>query len=141
MANRVYPTAIAAMMKGLVDLDTDDIRLMLVKEAQGFSSLDEFVDDFTGSNIVQRMAAALQNVTITTAGTGATLDADDTTFPAVPASLDNLVVVLYSNEGVDDTARRLLAWIDTGGNIPRVPDGDDIPITFSNATSKILTGV
>jgi ApbE superfamily uncharacterized protein (UPF0280 family) len=36
------------------------------------------------------------------------------------------------------TAQRLIAWYDTGTNLPIVPNGGDINIVHDNGTNKIF---
>jgi hypothetical protein len=36
------------------------------------------------------------------------------------------------------SSQRLVAWIDTGTNLPVVPNGGDVVVAWSNGASKIF---
>lgn len=139
MANVIYPKFLTALQSGAVNLLTADVRVMLVKTAESYDANDEFVGDFSGANIVQRTLAGMAMKTLTEVAGSSVFDAEDVTFTAVPAgSTCNLVIFVH--DGGSDAARRLVAFLDTGTNLPRTTDGDDIPITWSNGADKIWAG-
>lgn len=138
MANRVYPNYAIAAQKGLVDILTDDVRLMIVKAAQAFDPTHEFVSDLTGANIIQRTATGLTGKTLTQVGNNAVFDASEPAdFAAVTAG-DTVILIMYVNNSGDDATSRLVWYGDTGTGVPRATDGGDIPVIFSNAANKIF---
>lgn len=60
------------------------------------------------------------------------------------ANANNHVIVLFQASAVGggadvaQSAQRLIAWIDTGTNIPVVPNGGDVNITWDNGANKIF---
>lgn len=138
MANRVYPNYSIAAQKGLVDILTGDVRLMIVKTAQAFDPTHEFVSDLTGANIVQRTSTGLTGKTLTVVSNDAVFDANEPSdFSAVTAG-DDVILIMYINDSDDDSLSRLVWYCDTGSGIPRTTDGGDIPVTWSNAARKIF---
>lgn len=125
MANVVYPKAKQAMLGGDVALDTDDVRVMLVKSTYTYDGADEFVADLGA--VDNGRSAALGSKTLT----NGTFDAADTTLAATAAEACNALVV-FIHTGSDATAR-LLAFIDTPtSGLPFTPAaGQSVPITFN----------
>ena len=125
MANAVYPKAKQAMLGGDVALDTDDVRVMLVKSTYTYDGTDEFVADL--GSVENGRSAALGSKTLT----DGTFDAADTTLSATGAVACSALVV-FIHTGSDATAR-LLAYIDTPTRgLPFTPAaGQSVPITWN----------
>lgn len=125
MANAVYPKAKQAMLGGDVALDTDDVRVMLVKSTYTYDGADEFVADLGA--VDNGRSAALGSKTLTDGA----FDAADTTLTATDAEACSALVV-FIHTGSDATAR-LLAYIDTPtSGLPFTPAaGQAVPITFN----------
>ena len=125
MANAVFPKAKQAMLGGDVALDTDDVRVMLVKSTYTYDGADEFVADLGA--VDNGRSAALGSKTLT----NGTFDAADTTLTATDAEACAALVV-FIHTGSDATAR-LLAFIDTPtSGLPFTPAAaQSVPITFN----------
>ncbi len=134
MANVLYEKGKAATMRKLVDWVNDDIRCMLVKTSYSFLQSHEFVSDIGGANEVVR-SGAMSGKAVADEGT---FDANDVTFTSVPSSETVGGVVIFSNEGGADSARRLLVFLDTISGIPFTTDGDDVQIVWDDLANKIF---
>lgn len=77
--------------------------------------------------------------------TNGTADAADSTFSAVASNASNHSIIIYQSSAaaggadVAATAQRVIAWIDTGTNLPVVPNGGDVVVTWNNGTDRIFT--
>lgn len=149
MANALYGPGREGFLAGEIDADTAVLKLLLVRHTTGgsqpaFTSTHKFVSDLTGaSHTIAATSAALASKTVT----NGTLDAADLTpaFGSVAAHANNHVLVLIQASAVTGgadvaaTAQRLIAWIDTGTNIPIVPNGGDVNVAWDNGANRIFT--
>lgn len=131
MANALYNKAKESFISQnpSIDLDTDTIKVALVDTGTyTFSAAHQYYSSVTG---VVGTPATLASKTIT----NGVFDAADVTFTAVSgASVEALVV--YKDTGSAATSP-LIAFIDTGTNLPVTPNGGDITIQWN--ASGILT--
>ncbi len=134
MANVLYEKGKASTMRQLVDWVGDDIRCVLVKTSYSFSQTHEFLDDITVGNEVVR-SLAMTGKTVSNDGI---FDAADVTFTSVPTPHTVGSVVIFSNEGGADSARRLLVFLDTIAGMPFVTSGDDVQVVWDELTNKIF---
>lgn len=125
MANVLYNKAKESFISQnpSIDLDTDTIKVALVDTGTyTFSAAHQFYSSVTG---VVGTPATLASKTIT----NGVFDAADVTFTAVTgASVEALVV--YKDTGSSATSP-LIAFIDTGTNLPVTPNGGDITIQWN----------
>lgn len=147
MANALYGPGREGFLAGEIDWDTAVIKVLLVRlTAAGspvFTSTQKFVSDLTATHTIAATSAALSSKTVT----NGTADAGDfaPAFSAVAANAQNHVLVIAQTSAVTGggdvatTAQRLIAWIDTGTNIPIVPNGGDVNITWDNGANRIFT--
>ena len=63
--------------------------------------------------------------------------ADDVTFTSVPTGAAIPYVYVYKDSGVLATSK-VLAKIDTGGNLPVTPNDGDIQVQWDNGANKIF---
>lgn len=146
MANGLYDTAREGFLVGEIDWMDAVIKVALVRLTAGgapvFTASHKFVSDLTATHTIASTSVALTGKS----GTNGIADAADLA-PAflTPASnANNHVYVIFQASaptgGADlaATAQRLIAWIDTGTNIPVVPNGGDVSITWDNGASKIF---
>lgn len=140
MANALFDPGREGFLLAEIDWDTAVFKIALVR-AYTFSAAHKFVSDVTGaSGVLHVTSAALSSKT----GTNGIADAADVTFTAVTANASSHSVLLFQSSAVGGgadvaaTAQRLVAWIDTGTNIPVTPNGGDIIISWDNATNKIF---
>lgn len=147
MANALYGPGREGFALAEIDWDTAVIKAALVRLTAGgapvFTTAHKFVSDLTATHTLASTSGALASKT----GTLGTVDAADLTpaFTAVAANVNNHVVVLFQASAVGGgadvaaAAQRLIAWIDTGTNIPIVPNGGDVNIAWDNGANRIFT--
>lgn len=135
MANAVYPSALKGFMDADIDLLVDDIRAILVDTgAYTYSSAHDFLDDVPGGARIAVSGAMTGKST-----TGGVFDADDVTWTSV-SGVQSEAIVLYKHDGGADSARRLIAYIDTGvTGLPVTPNGGNIITAWDNGANKIFT--
>lgn len=139
MANAVFDSFKTGIMTGLIDLDTGVLKVSLVR-SYTFSAAHVFVSDVTtAGGVLNGTSAALSGVTVT----AGVLDANDTSVTTT-ANATNHYWLLYQASAVTGgadvaaTAQRLVAYFDTGTNIPVVPGTGTVSLTWANTTNKIL---
>lgn len=126
MANALYTKGKEGILNGTIDLDTDNIKAVLIDTADYTvnTSTHDNLDDVAGAARVDTSA----NLTVTV--TGGTVDAADYSF--VAASGDQAeAIILYQDTGVESTSR-LIAYYDTfTSGMPVTPNGGDIDVTVN----------
>lgn len=133
MANALYDKGREGFLDGSIDWDTNDIRIILIDEADDTIDLavDDNLDDRAGAARVAT-SSALGSKTVT----NGVADAADVTFSAVtgdPAeSIDG-----YKHTGTESTSR-LIFNIDTATGLPVTPNGGDITVTWDSGSNKIF---
>jgi hypothetical protein len=134
MSNSLYTKAKQGLISGLIDLDTDDIRALLVDGADYTPNLasHEFLSSIPAGARVA-VSGALQNKSVT----DGVFDADDIVIAAVSGDQFEYVV-LYKHTGSDATAR-LIYLIDTATGLPCTPNGSDITLSWDNGSNKIFS--
>ncbi len=141
MANALFAPGREGFLDGSIDWDTAVIKVALVR-GYTFSSAHKFVSDITGAGgVLAATSAALSSKTVT----NGTADAADVTFTAVAANASNHYLLIFQSSAVTGgadvaaTAQRVIAYIDTGTNIPIVPNGGDVTVAWDNGANKIFT--
>jgi hypothetical protein len=146
MSNALYDPGREGFLDATIDWDTAVIKCALVRltaaGAPAFTASHKFVSDLTATHTIASTSAALSGKTVT----NGVADANDfaPAFAAVAANAQNHVLVLFQASAVTggadvaNTAQRLIAWIDTGTNIPVVPNGGDVNITWDSGANKIF---
>jgi len=147
MVNALYGPGREGFLAGEIDFDTAVIKVALVRLTAGgaavFTSTQKFMSELVVTHTIAGTPATLATKTVT----NGTADAGDLApaFASVASNANNHVLVLYQASavtgGVDvaNTAQRLIAWIDTGTNIPIVPNSGDVNITWDNGVNRIFT--
>jgi len=141
MANALFGPGREGFLDATIDWDTAVIKVALVR-GYTFSSAHKFVSDVTGAGgTLAATSAALSSKTVT----NGTADAADVTFTAVAANASNHYLLIFQSSAVTGgadvaaTAQRVIAWIDTGTNLPIVPNGGDVTVAWDNGANKIFT--
>jgi hypothetical protein len=123
----VYPEALAAFMRGELDLLTLDVYVHLATTAYVYDPAHVTLDDAApaGVGVSSAGGVLLAAKTVGVAGVGA-FDADNVDAPST-------VIVVYAD---DTTDLRLLAWLD--GRSDTTPlrfdaDGGDVPLRWHPA--------
>jgi hypothetical protein len=123
MSNQLYPKAKEGFLGALIDMDTDDIRAVLCRDA--FNANHEFLSSL--GDIVAT-SAQLASPTIL----NGVFDASDLVYPSVGATTSVAFLVLYKSTGTAGTSR-LIAHIDTATGLPVTPDGTNINVSVNAA--------
>jgi hypothetical protein len=140
MANALFNPGREGFLAGEIDWDTAVIKYAWVR-GYTFSAAHKFVSDVTGaSGVLHVTSAALASKTVT----DGIADAADNLISAVASNAGNHSILLFQSSAVTGgadvaaTAQRLIAWIDTGTNLPLVPNGGDVTVAWDNGTNKIF---
>lgn len=140
MSNALFDPGREGFLDGSIDWDTAVIKVALVR-GYTFSASHKFVSDITGAGgTLHVTSSALASKTVT----NGVADAADVTYTAVTANATNHYVLIFQSSAVTGgadvaaTAQRVIAYIDTGTNIPIVPNGGDVTIAWDNGANKIF---
>jgi len=133
MANALYDPGREGFLGGTIDWDTNDIRLILIDEA------DDTIDLVNDNALDDRAAAARVAVSTSLASktiTAGVADAADKTWTAVTGDVSESIDS-YSHTGVESTSF-LIFNIDTATGLPVTPNSGDITVTWDNGANKIF---
>jgi hypothetical protein len=133
MANALYDAGRAGFLEGSIDWDANDIRLILIDEADDTIDLavDDFLDDRAAPARVATSGAFASKTT--TAGVA---DAADVTLTAVTGDVSESIDI-YKHTGTESTSN-LIANVDTATGLPVTPNGGNITVTWDSGASKIF---
>lgn len=133
MANTVYTPAREGHLAGEIDFDTAVIKAALVR-GYTVTASHKFVSDVTtASGVLAATSAALASKTVT----GGTADAADITFTAPTANASGHGVLVFQASAVTGgadvaaTAQRVIAYFDTGTNLPITLNGGDVTVAWN----------
>lgn len=133
MANALYDYGREGFLDGSIDWDTDDIRLILIDEADDTIDLandQDLADRAAGARVATSDALASKTVTAGVA------DAADKTFSTVTGD-EAESIDAYQHTGTEATSR-LICNIDTATGLPVTPNGGDITVTWDSGSNKIF---
>ena len=135
MANALYPRTKPTLL-GAINLLTDTLRAQLVDiGAYGYAVGHQFLSSVPAAARIGT-PGTLAGRTLTTVGTKAVFDADDTLLTAVPAgtgtAAQSEAIVIYRDTG-DAATSDLIAFLDTGTGLPLVTNGGNAVITWDAA--------
>jgi hypothetical protein len=116
----MYPSGLAGIASGAIDLDTSDIRVLAMKTAFTLNLAHDNLDDISADSTGTAVAlAGRSSITPVSPANARALDANDTPLGALPDAGDKLV--LYLHTGVASTST-LIAYLDgfswTAGQSP-----------------------
>jgi len=128
MANLLYPKFKQALLNKTHDLDTDDIRAVLVDAADyTYGAAHDFLDDIAAGGRVA-VSTALTSPTIV----DGVFDTADFSWATVTGDQSE-IIALYNHNGngaAADAARQLVLFMDTGiTGMPITPNGGNINVT------------
>lgn len=130
MASFLYATAKKKLLDADIDLLADTIKAVMLESAYAPVAGDEFLNQVAAGNR-QGTPQTLANKS-TAAGV---FDADDISFPAVPADAACNKVLIYKDTGAEGTSP-LIAVLDM--NLAVTPNGGDIDVAFSSGAERIF---
>lgn len=134
-----FTAAAEGFISGQIDLDTATIKAAFVR-GYTFDATDRFVSDVTGGGgTLNGTSAALANKSIT----GGVFDADDTTVTTTASAVDHGILLFQSSAAaggadVAASAQRVIAYYDTGTDLPVQPGTGATPIIWDSGANKIL---
>jgi len=139
MGNSLYGKGREAFLSGDISWDGDNIKCLLVNTSGGGTTYavaidsDQFHSDIPSAAIV----ATSSNLTNKTVTLGVA-DADNVTFPSVPAGAYSEIeaIIIYKDTGSSATSP-LIAYIDEATGLPVLPNGGDIVVQWDNGANKI----
>ena len=135
MANTLYDKARESFLKGELDWETQNFKVILVDTGAytpSFTAHTALADVAPGSRITPGVA-----LTAKTATNGAA-DANDVTFSAV-SGVNAEALIIYLESGDSNEANmKLIAYIDSATGLPITPNGGDIIVVWDNGTNKIF---
>lgn len=133
MANALFAKGRQSFLEGAINWDTDDIRVILVDT--GAYTVDlaahNALDDIAGGARI-----AVSSTLTSTTTTDGVADATDVSFTSVTGTTVEALVI-YKHTGVEATSL-LIAYMDTGSNLPFTPNGGDVTIQWSSGADKIF---
>jgi hypothetical protein len=140
MASALFNPGREGFLDATIDWDTATIKVALVR-GYTFNAAHKFVSDVTtASGVLAATSGALTGKTVT----DGIADAVDVTFTAVASNAGNHSLLIFQSSAVTGgadvaaSAQRLIGWIDTGTNLPIVPNGGDVTIGWDNGANKIF---
>lgn len=116
MASGWYLPGLAGIMGGTIDLNTDDIRVILVSDSYSFTQTDDYVGgDVSTAELsgVGYSRKALTGEAVSVEGTKAVFDADNVNWASIAAGETIGGIIVYKHVGADDNANPLILWVDT----------------------------
>jgi hypothetical protein len=127
MASAVYPKALISLFKGDIDLETADVKAVLLSASYAYNAAHEFYSDLTG--VVAAETAALASKTFGVVATGV-FDAANATVTAATGD-PAVALALFVDRGGAPTADNLLAYLELSATV--TPNGGDITIAWSDS--------
>jgi len=139
MSNALYDKGREAFGDGAISWSDDDIIAVLVD-----------TNDYTVNKATHQYLSSIPAIARVAGGTlgtkislvdktnvGGIMDAEDTTFVAVTGDISEAVVLCKCNADTFEDSL-LIAYIDTGINLPVTPGGGDIVCRWASTTNKIF---
>jgi hypothetical protein len=138
VTNAVYPAALDGLLTGAIDLDTAVLKAALVR-GYTYDATDTTVADVVATGTLNGTSAALSSVTVS----GGVADASNTTITTT-ASASNHALLLFQASAVTggadvaQSSQRLVAYIDTGTDLPIQPGTGTVSVTWDDGVNKIF---
>ena len=133
MANALYDHGREGFLDGSIDYDTNDIKLVLIDEADDTPALD--TDEDLADIVAGARVAVSGNFAGKTVAAGVA-DANNVTLSAVSGDVSESITI-YADSGVEGTSR-LICNIDTATGLPVTPNGGDITVQWDDGANKIF---
>lgn len=131
MAAELYPAFLRALMKKRIDMEADALVGALLDDSYTYSAAHtHYANDISGAEI---STVALANKNVLDLNDNAAFDADNITFSGVSNGVTVAGIVIYHS-----SSKIPILFRDDADSFPFVSDGSDVPISFSNANSRIF---
>lgn len=133
MANGFYPLGAQKLLNKEIDLNSDTLKVRLVKNTYSYSAAHEFA-----SSIPAITGTTDQTLTTPTITNGV-FDADDITWTAVnPSPAETASAIAVYKFVTNDADSPLLFLFNVITGFPLVTSGSDVPIRWSSGASRIF---
>ena len=140
MANNLFTPGREGLLDQTISLPNGVIKVALTR-SYTFNAAHKFVSDVTGAGAtLAATSTALASKTMT----GGAFNAASVTFSSVAANGSSHGLLIFqssANTGgadVASSAQRLIAWLDTGTNLPITTNGGDIVVTWDTGANKVF---
>lgn len=133
MANSLYDRGRQGFLAGEIDWDANDIRLILIDEADDTIDLaadEDLADRAAGARVATSSAFGTKT---TTAGVA---DAADVTLTSVTGDVSESIDI-YQHTGTESTSL-LICNIDTATGLAVTPNGGNITVQWDSGANKIF---
>lgn len=133
MANALYDRGREGFLAGEIDWDANDIRIILIDEADDTIDLaadEDLADRAAGARVATSSALGTKTVADGVA------DAADVTWSAVTGDVSESIDG-YQHTGTESTSL-LIFNIDTATGLPVTPNGGDITVQWDSGANKIF---
>ena len=133
MANALYDRGWQGFLAGEIDWDANDIRIILIDEA------DDTIDLALDEDLADRAAparVATSSALGTKTTTAGVADAADVTLSSVTGDVSESIDI-YQHTGTEATSL-LIANIDTATGLPVTPNGGNITVQWDAGANKIF---
>jgi hypothetical protein len=145
VANSLFDTGREGFLAGEIDWDTAVIKAVPVR-SYTFSAAHKFLSDVTTAGGVLAVTLAASPALAGKSVTGGVADASDLSpaYAAMTAGAAVTSILLVQASAVTGgadvaaTSVRLIAYLDTGTNIPFTPNGGDINIAWGNVAGTLI---
>jgi hypothetical protein len=133
VANALYDRGRQGFLAGEIDWDANDIRIILIDEA------DDTIDLAVDEDLADRASAArvatssAMGSKTTTAGVA---DAADVTLTSVTGDVSESIDI-YQHTGTEATSL-MIANIDTATGLPVTPNGGNITVQWDSGSNRIF---
>jgi hypothetical protein len=140
VANALNDPGREGFLDGTISWLTPVIKASLVR-GYTFNAAHKFVSEVTGAG--GTLVSTSSAFTSKTA-TGGVADAADVVFASVAAGAAIPALIIYQSSAVGGgadvaaSAQRLIAYMDSGINLPVTPNGQSITVAWDNGTLKIF---
>jgi hypothetical protein len=133
----IYPRAKEDFLSGAINLSTDTIRVILVDTGvYTFSSSHTSLADIPAAARVTNFGGTAQALASKTVTSGI-FDAADVSFSGLSSAPSFEAFVIYRDTGTESTSR-LIAFIDSGTNLPTAANANTVNLAFDNGANRIF---
>lgn len=126
-----YPSAVAALLAGTLNLSTADLRVALLPDSYTYDAAHDFLDDVP-TPIDTPIALASKSVTL------GVLDGGDVEWATLVGGSTVGKVLIYKHTGTPSTSNLVLLFDDVVG-LPFATNGGGFKVAWNNGAAKIVS--